>query len=246
MILIRAENTSKATSCFRLSALEISCNTKTIVCCTYLESAIPSSRMCRTRSRKQLSSYEFACASYQSTYKPLLWSGDVLTCHIILLCRGCELSGCENICAWTTTPAARLPTMCSRSCSPSLMRTAAVVCVPEHYPSVDIIACQHMLLRDAQHLLRPWNDDAIAMDAETQAVTSSPAQLLQQTTHGTVSGLCFIEAVEGTGSTLPVRPSPLPLPLPLPHPHRRPPAMQQCIQGLAASQYITETLLACP
>lgn len=88
------------------------------------------------------------------------------------------------------------------------MRVATVVCAPEHSPAIDVIACQHTILRDTQHLLRPWNDDALAMDTETQAVTSSPAQLLQQTAHGTVSGLCFIEAVEGMGSTLPVRGSP--------------------------------------
>jgi hypothetical protein len=85
------------------------------------------------------------------------------------------------------------------------MRTVTVVCAPEHSPDVDVVACQHIILRDAQHLLRPWNDDALAMDTETQAVTSSPAQLLHQTAHGTVSGLCFIDAVEGTGTTLPVR-----------------------------------------
>jgi hypothetical protein len=78
------------------------------------------------------------------------------------------------------------------------------VCAPEHSPDVDVVACQHIIMRDTQHLLRPWHDDAMAMDTEAQAVTSSPAQLLHETSHGTVSGLCFIDAVEQKDTVLPV------------------------------------------
>lgn len=85
------------------------------------------------------------------------------------------------------------------------MSTADVVHAPEHFPDIDLVACQHTILRDTQHLLRPWNDDALAMESEGASDAASPAHLLQQTAQGTVSGLCFIEAVESTDAERPVR-----------------------------------------
>jgi hypothetical protein len=77
------------------------------------------------------------------------------------------------------------------------MSTASVVRVPERFPDVDVVACQHMIMRDAQHLLRPWNEDGLPMDGDAaHSASSLPAALLAQTSHGSVCGLVFTEAVK--------------------------------------------------
>lgn len=61
---------------------------------------------------------------------------------------------------------------------------------------LDRLACQHMIMCNYQHILRPWNNDLGREEAEAPRSVTTAAQLLQRTCEGTVSGLTFMEVTE--------------------------------------------------
>ena len=81
------------------------------------------------------------------------------------------------------------------TCRPALAHTLAVVDIDAVAPAVDHVACQHLLARDAQHVLKPWYDDTSSASAEPVASTRFASELLMRTAGGTASGLSFVGAV---------------------------------------------------
>lgn len=91
------------------------------------------------------------------------------------------------------------------SCSPSLFRRSTVVHMSDTSSPLDSLACQHMVMCDYQHILRPWTNDVGKEEAEAPRRATTAVQLLQNTCEGTVSGFSFMEATEYMTEPLLVR-----------------------------------------
>jgi hypothetical protein len=100
------------------------------------------------------------------------------------------------VCALSLQCLLDVPALTSRMlCSPALARMLTVVDLDEHSLSVEYVACQHMLAREAQHVLQPWHADASWASVEPVAAARTASELLARTAGGTASGLSFVGAV---------------------------------------------------
>ena len=90
------------------------------------------------------------------------------------------------------------------ACSPALTRRFAVINADVHSSALDTVACQHLIARDARHILKPPYEDTSSLSAEPQRRICTAEDLLLKTAHGTASGLSFISAV-GPVIPIPVR-----------------------------------------
>ena len=81
------------------------------------------------------------------------------------------------------------------SYSPALVKRRTVVMCKRQSATLDLAVCQHLLAKDARHVMQPWYDDSSSSSLVKETTRTTTADLLLKTGTDSVCGLSFLDSV---------------------------------------------------